>query len=73
VARSSPPWSVMKRSITTRAASWTRPRCVYLPTSHPRRGGDFIISVCFELRREGRLRRTSEEADIGLEVVKGER
>jgi hypothetical protein len=62
-----------KRSITTHAASWTRPRRVYLPTSHPRRGGNFISSVRFELGREGRLRRTSEEADIGLEVVKGER
>jgi hypothetical protein len=34
---------------------------------------DFISSVCFELGREGRLRRTSEEADIDHEVVKGER
>jgi hypothetical protein len=34
---------------------------------------DFISSVRFELGREGRLRCTSEEADIGLEVVKGER
>jgi hypothetical protein len=72
---SRPPWSVVnvvKRSITVRAASWTRPQRVYLPTSHPRRGGDFISSVCFELGREGRLRRIGEEANNGLEVVKGE-
>jgi hypothetical protein len=63
---------VVKRSITVRAASWTHPRRVYLLTSHPRRDGDFISSICFELGREGRLRRTSEEANSGLEVVKGE-
>jgi hypothetical protein len=65
--------NAVKRSITVRAASWTRPRRVYLPTSHPRHDDNFISSVYFELGREGRLRRTGEEANNGLEVVKRER
>jgi hypothetical protein len=65
--------NAVKRSITVRAASWTHARRVYLLTSHPQRGDNFISSVCFELGHEGRLWCTGEEANNGLEVVKRER